>query len=464
MSHFKRILTPIIFVGGLLFLAACMPFTLTYSPTGYDETAAFSTVQIMLTEIEVQTLVARLTEGATLTPLPPEGQFTATQGTPEAYPTTTSTVSPSQESTVTATVTQQVLPTNTLQPTATWPTSTNTVQSTPTSTIPAATNTTQPTATVQTPTRTFTPTQTNTAAAYPTATATTSGSSHCNWASFVKDMSVPDRTRFEAMTSFTKTWRLKNIGTCTWNTNYALVFDSGNSMSGPLSVNLPHNVAPGETVDISVPLVAPGYPQLYTGYWKLKADDGTLFGIGSKAIGVFWVQIQVVETLGNSYVLFDEYCNASWLTNKGAIGCPGSYDTTNGSITRLYNFFVEGGAERKDQASLITIPGGGAGGFITGTFPPYHIKAGDHFHTHIGCLDDHPGCDISFTLSYLDMNGVSHSLFGPIGQTDDGYMEEFDISLDAYQNTTVQFVLTVQNNGSSTDDYAIWFYPIVWNN
>ena len=55
----------------------------------------------------------------------------------------------------------------------------------------------------------------------------------CDWAQFVADVTVPDGTTFAANQTFTKTWRLKNIGFCTWTTSYALVFDSGNSMGGP---------------------------------------------------------------------------------------------------------------------------------------------------------------------------------------------------------------------------------------
>ncbi|PIU90073.1 MAG: hypothetical protein COS63_04110, partial [Anaerolineae bacterium CG06_land_8_20_14_3_00_57_67] len=49
----------------------------------------------------------------------------------------------------------------------------------------------------------------------------------CDWAQFVADITVPDGASFAPGAAFTKTWRLKNIGTCTWTTSYALVFVSG---------------------------------------------------------------------------------------------------------------------------------------------------------------------------------------------------------------------------------------------
>ncbi len=68
---------------------------------------------------------------------------------------------------------------------------------------------------------------------------------------------MPDGTSFKPDQDFTKTWRLKNIGTCTWTKAYALVFVSGDRMTGDKVTQLKANVAPGQTVDISIELTAP---------------------------------------------------------------------------------------------------------------------------------------------------------------------------------------------------------------
>ena len=39
-------------------------------------------------------------------------------------------------------------------------------------------------------------------------------------AQFVADVTVPDGTRYDPGATFTKTWRLRNIGTCTWTTSW----------------------------------------------------------------------------------------------------------------------------------------------------------------------------------------------------------------------------------------------------
>jgi hypothetical protein len=98
---------------------------------------------------------------------------------------------------------------------------------------------------------------------------------------------------------FTKTWRLKNNGTCTWTSGYQLVFDHGDAMGGPSSVPLTSGtVAPGQTIDISVDLTAPSKPGAYQGYWKLRNPSGVLFGWGSNADSAFWVKIQVEAAAG----------------------------------------------------------------------------------------------------------------------------------------------------------------------
>jgi len=99
----------------------------------------------------------------------------------------------------------------------------------------------------------------------------------CNSAIMLSE-NYPDYTHFSLNQSFTKTWRLKNVGYCTWNSGYRLAFMSGNSMSGPAYVYLPHSVAPGGTVDINVPLQAPSSSATYSGYWGLYTDANYYFG------------------------------------------------------------------------------------------------------------------------------------------------------------------------------------------
>ena len=156
-----------------------------------------------------------------------------------------------------------------------------------------------PTATPLPPTATLVP-PTNTPV--PTATAV----SYCDWVTFVKDVTVPDGTKFTSGESLTKTWRLKNRGTCTWTPDYMLVFVRGDSLGGTTAVRLPSYVSPGQTVDVSVTLTAPIQRGHYVGHWMLRNQYGVLFGYGENANKAFYVDINVEdlphgEVTGNFY-------------------------------------------------------------------------------------------------------------------------------------------------------------------
>jgi len=107
-------------------------------------------------------------------------------------------------------------------------------------------------------------------------------------AAFVEDITVPDRTEFSPGASFTKTWRLRNSGTCDWESGTRLVHISGDRMDAPDSVPVPAAAA-GATTDVSVDLIAPDEPGTYKGNWQMEASDGTRFG------SVVYVEIVVPE-------------------------------------------------------------------------------------------------------------------------------------------------------------------------
>lgn len=67
-------------------------------------------------------------------------------------------------------------------------------------------------------------------------------------------------------------------------------------MGAIANVPLPGEVAPGQSIDISVDMVAPNSAGKYQGNWKLKNANNILFGIGPSGSAPFWVRIVVVQT------------------------------------------------------------------------------------------------------------------------------------------------------------------------
>ena len=154
----------------------------------------------------------------------------------------------------------------------------------------------------------------------------------CNRAQLVSDVSIPDGSTVAAGSTFTKTWRLKNIGTCTWTTGYVLIFDHGERMDAPGTTPLTTgSVPPNGTVDVSVTLRAPATPGTYQADFRLRSHDNVVFGIGANGQDTFWVKIVVAQSTtakiafasqrdGNNeiYVMNADGTNQVRLTNNPA--------------------------------------------------------------------------------------------------------------------------------------------------
>jgi hypothetical protein len=149
----------------------------------------------------------------------------------------------------------------------------------------------EPTATEPPPTATSTPTPTIDEAA-------------CYRVEFVTDVTIEDDTAVAPGATFLKVWRLRNVGECTWTTDYALVFVDGDQMDGADEIAFLSDVAPEDTVDLSVELKAPEDEGTYQGNWQLRNDAGRIFGIGDEWNESFYVRI-VVEEGGDDLVLGD---------------------------------------------------------------------------------------------------------------------------------------------------------------
>ena len=129
----------------------------------------------------------------------------------------------------------------------------------------------------------------------PTAAPTSQGC--IDRAAFVSDMTIPDNSVVASNTAFTKTWRLKNTGSCTWDSGYLVAYISGTTMTqqpGYWIVSQGQTVLPGHTVDISVGMTSPVQSGSYGSYWGLRKEHGQLMPIQGGANGnSFYVKIRV---------------------------------------------------------------------------------------------------------------------------------------------------------------------------
>ncbi|MCB9135282.1 MAG: hypothetical protein H6636_07635 [Anaerolineales bacterium] len=327
------------------------------------------------------------------------------------------------------------------------PTRTPTITPTP-GDIPTAT----PTET-GTPTPTITPLPTFTSLA-PTATS----AAPCNAASFVADVTVPDGTTFTPNVAFTKIWRIKNEGTCAWNANYALVYSSGERMSGKKTNFLPGTVNPGGTVDLAVAMEAPGSPNTYRGDWMLQSPEGKLFGVGTNYEAALSVNIQVLETASDQYFNFAiNTCAAIWRNADGVLPCPGARGDANGFVATLSEPVLEN--RHENEPALWMFPKKEEKGWISGTYPGLLIEAGDHFITYVGCLENSPKCNVTFQLDYQVVGTGVFVNLGLWEESFDGEITAIDLDLSELAGKEVVFIFTVKAKVSPDDDNAFWLSP-----
>lgn len=278
----------------------------------------------------------------------------------------------------------------------------------------------------------------------------------CDAAAFVKDVSIPDGTILSRNTPFTKTWRLKNVGTCTWTSAYRLAFVSGDAMNGPSTAPLPASISPGQTVDVSVNLTSPGADGHYRGYWKLRNASNASFGIGANADTAFWVDIVVKGPTHTAYDFVAGYCDAEWENNNSALPCPGAEGDHAGYVIKLNAPKMENGV-KSDDPGLVTHPKFSSNGIISGLYPAIQVQSGDRFRAFINCRYNATGCNVVFRLDYR--SGGQTKTLGSWHEIYEGKYFPVDLDLSSLAGKTVKFILVVTANGSPNDDEALWVAP-----
>jgi hypothetical protein len=107
----------------------------------------------------------------------------------------------------------------------------------------------------------------------------------------LSDETVPDDTVIQPGEAFEKGWVLTNVGGCTWTEDYDLVFHHGNDMAAVHVTPLAGWVTPGQSVTLTLDMVAPTEAGSHIGFWSLRSPDGGIFG--PSANGTFWVRVTV---------------------------------------------------------------------------------------------------------------------------------------------------------------------------
>jgi hypothetical protein len=182
-----------------------------------------------------------------------------------------------------------------------------------------------------------------------------SATSICDKTQFVSE-TIPDGTVFAPGATFVKTWRVRNVGNCTWTAAYAIVFDSGNHLGAPDAIPFPGNVAPGQEVDLSINMQAPAAPGNYESYWKFRNASGIIFvtnpysakitvvaPTATATVGLFipFIPIPLVPLLlPTTQQVFNQVTISAGATGQSTASCPSGSVVVGGGFAAGNNMVV----------------------------------------------------------------------------------------------------------------------------
>jgi hypothetical protein len=145
--------------------------------------------------------------------------------------------------------------------------------------MPTASNTLQPSPTLE---ATVTPLITNTPlSSTPPAPPKATSQASCDNSKLSADVTIPDGYVATPGEIMTKTWRIENLGPCTWDQDYSLTFaygGEGTNWDTTRPAYLSFVVQPGQTAEVSVNLAAPTASGEYGAFFRLRNDKGVYFG------------------------------------------------------------------------------------------------------------------------------------------------------------------------------------------
>lgn len=234
---------------------------------------------------------------------------------------------------------------------------------------------------------------------------------------------------------------------------------SGDALGGKNLINLPAEVAPGQTIDLPMNFTAPLFEGKYRGNWQIRNDKGEIFGTTLTANRPFWVDIVVKapSVSGVAYDLATNACSAQWSSGSGVLPCPGKDKDVNGFILKQSSAKLEDGTT-KSAPNVLIVPQNISNGYIRGVYPSFKVQSGDHFRTVVNCEYGATSCGVLLRVDYQLADGIVHD-FWAFGEQYEGKTFDVDLDLTSLAGKDVKFVITVLSLGSPTDDRALWVEP-----
>ncbi len=280
-------------------------------------------------------------------------------------------------------------------------------------------------------------------------------SASCDQAAFV-DETIPDGSQFPPGTIFNKTWTLRNAGSCSWNTDYDVVFSSGDPMNAPQVIQLTkETILPGSSVTITIPFTSPLVGGSYRADFKLRNTEGVLFSFKDPS-QTFWVEIQVMT---GKIDLVAMACSIRWTSAAGELPCPGLPTDTRGFAYTDFAPVLENGSKDNEPALWLGVQKI-QDGTLRGTLPTMLIPENAKFSTILGCAKDQETCDVTLRLSYQEGDNPLVEI-ARWQKTHDGKLMSISQDLSALSGKTVRIILQLEANGSPQGDLIHLLAPMI---
>ncbi len=257
------------------------------------------------------------------------------------------------------------------------------------------------------------------------------------------------------------------------------------------SIKLPSNVNPGQTIDVSIDLIAPSTPDTYKGIWSFEDNTGKQFGLGTSANGQIWVQVKVILAPTNTpsplpeptqtseptieptltipvntplletiaYDLVSETCSAQWFSNNIQQPCPKSNSEAQNTINLVTLPALEDGSTLISPALMIKP--GDTNGPIQGIYPDYLVQAGDHFRAIASCEANSISCSALLRVSYQDNSNTIVDLWA-VGEFYDQKYTQIDVDISSLAGQKVKFILDITPLNADPDNHVLWVSPGVY--
>ncbi len=105
----------------------------------------------------------------------------------------------------------------------------------------------------------------------------TNNTGGCYNAALVEDVPIDGGNNLNAGDTFSKSWVIKNTGSCDWNSDFRIVFVGGDYMADTTKIR--QKVGAGSSATITVKnMVAPSDSGKAVSSWQMATDNGTGFG------------------------------------------------------------------------------------------------------------------------------------------------------------------------------------------